>query len=168
MFRDGESGGADADLGQFACTGSGDGPPVLRESLQDFESAGEGNYAFDVFDFAALDFAIFGGVVGVGEEFADGGEAGAAVGLADDFVGNEAVFIRPDGPYAGNGGGGVYQDAVEIEEHTSALNFHRSMIPSFDSGLCVLAPRNAVLRLNGKSGSKLPHSKNFLAGFGSN
>jgi hypothetical protein len=80
----------------------------LRESLQDLERAGEGDYAFDVFDFAALDFAIFGVVVGVGEEFADGGEAGAAVGLADDFVGNEAVFIRPDGPDAGYRGGGVY------------------------------------------------------------
>src|ERR1700682_201911 len=82
-------------------------------------------------------------MVGGGEEFADGGEAGAAVGLADHFVGDEAVFIRPDGPDAGDRGRGVYQDAVEIEEHTSALNFHRSMIPSFDAGLCVLAPRNA-------------------------
>jgi hypothetical protein len=80
--------------------------------LQDFESAGEGNHAFDVFDFTALDFAIFGVMVGVGEKFTDGSEAGAAVGLADDFIGDEAVFVGPDGPDARDGGRGVYEDAV--------------------------------------------------------
>jgi hypothetical protein len=84
----------------------------LRESLQEFEGAGEGNYAADVFDFAALDFAIFGFVVGVGEEFANGGEAGAAVGLADDFFRDEAMLVGPDGPDARDGGSGVDEDAV--------------------------------------------------------
>ena len=99
--------------------------------MQEFEGAGERNYAVDIFDFAALDFAIFGIVVGMGEELADSGEAGAAVGLADDFFGDEAVFVGPDGPDARDRGGGVHQDAVEIEEHTAAVNFHGSMIPSF-------------------------------------
>jgi hypothetical protein len=84
----------------------------LRESLQEFEGAGEGNDANDVFDFAALDFTIFGFMVSVREEFADGGEAGAAVGLADDLVGDKAVFVGPDGPDAGDSGSGVYQDAI--------------------------------------------------------
>jgi hypothetical protein len=101
----------------------------LRERLQKFEGAGEGNHAIDVFDFAALDFTIFGFVVSVGEEFADGGDARAAVGLAHDFVGIESMFLRPDRPNAGYGGSGVDEDAVKIEEHTAALNFHSSMIP---------------------------------------
>jgi hypothetical protein len=92
--------------------------------LQDFEGAGEGNYAFNVFDFATLDLAIFGVVIGVRQEFANCGHAGAAVGLADDIVRHEAVFVGPNGPDAGYCGSGVYQDAVKIEEHTAALNFH--------------------------------------------
>jgi hypothetical protein len=96
----------------------------LRERLQDFERAREGNYAIDVFDFAALDFAIFGVVIGVRQEFADGGEARATVGLADDIIGDEAVFVGPDGPDTGDCGGGVDEHAIEIEEHSAALNFH--------------------------------------------
>jgi hypothetical protein len=92
--------------------------------VQEFEGAGERNDAFGVFDFAALDFAIFGDVIGVGEEVADGSHAGAAMSLADDFVGDEAVFFGPEGPDAGYGGSGVDQYAVEIEEHSAALNFH--------------------------------------------
>jgi hypothetical protein len=107
--------------------------------LQEFEGAGEGNYAFGVFDFAALDFAIFGFVVGVWEEFANGGDAGAAVGLADDVVWDEGVFVGPDGPDAGYGGSGVDENAVEIEEDTAALNFHSSMILN--------SPRESAFRL---------------------
>jgi hypothetical protein len=124
VFRHGEAGGVNADLGQSACARCGDRPAILREGLQEFESAREGNYAFGVFDFAALDFTIFGFVVGVGEEFTDGGDARTAVGLADDLVGDEAVLVGPDGPDAGYGGSGVDEDAVEIEEHSTALNFH--------------------------------------------
>jgi hypothetical protein len=100
----------------------------LREGLQEFEGAGEGNHAFGVFDFAALDFAIFGDVVGVGKEFADGGDARAAVSPADDFVWDEAVLDSPFGPHAGDCWSGVHEHAVEIEEHAAALNFHGPMI----------------------------------------
>jgi len=137
----GEACGADADFGKAAGAGGSDGPVILRKRLQNFESAGEGNYTLGVFDFAALYFAIFDDGIGVREEIANGGDAGTAVGLADDFVGYEAVLVGPDGPDAGYGGGGVDENAVEIEEHTAAVNFHGSMIPSFGAGFCALAPQ---------------------------
>ena len=96
--------------------------------MQEFESAGEGNHAFGVFDFAAFDFAIFGDVVGVREKFADGGDAGAAVSPADDFVGDEAVLHSPFGPHAGDCRSRIHEHAVEVKEHTAALNVHVSMI----------------------------------------
>jgi hypothetical protein len=34
---------------------------------------------------------------------------------AGDFVGDKAVEERPSGPAAGDCGGGIYQDTVEIE-----------------------------------------------------
>ena len=142
MFWKWEAGCTDADFRERAAAGGGDGPAILRDCLQEFESAGEGNHACDVFDFAALDFAIFGGVIGVGKEFAYGGDAGAAVGLAYDFLGDEAVLGGPLGPNARDGGGGIDQDAVEIEEHTAALNSHHSMIPRFRRRFCVVTPRN--------------------------
>jgi hypothetical protein len=110
--------------------------------LQDFESARQRNHALGIFDFAALYFAIFGLVIGVRKQVANGGDAGAAMGLADDLIGNESVLVGPDGPDAGYGGGGIDEDAVEIEEQSAAVNFHGVMIPSFATGFCVVAPRN--------------------------
>jgi hypothetical protein len=104
----------------------------LRERSQDLYGAREGDDAVGVFDLAALDFAIFGLVVGVGEKFADRGEARAAVSLANDFIGNEAMFFRPERPDAGYRGRGVNENAVQIEEYAAGVNFHRSMIPSLD------------------------------------
>ena len=107
-----QAGGADADLGQAAGAGGRDGPAVRRESLQDFERSGEGDDAFSVFDFAALDLAIFRVMIGVREEVANRGDAGASVSLADDLVGKKAVLVGPDGPDTGYGRSGVDQDAV--------------------------------------------------------
>src|SRR4029077_11653454 len=120
----GDSGGGNANFGQAACARCSDGPAILRDCLQELEGAGEGNYAFDVFDFTALDFAIFRVVIGVRKQIANGGNAGASVGLADDVVGNETVFRGPFRPHARDSGSGVDQYAVEIEEHTAAHNFH--------------------------------------------
>jgi hypothetical protein len=107
-----EAGSADADFSQTAGARGGDGPAILRKNLKELERAGEGNYAVGVFDFAALDFAIFGFMIGVGQEVADGGDTGAAMSLANDLVGDEAVLVGPDGPDASNGGSGVNQDAI--------------------------------------------------------
>src|SRR4029077_1735908 len=121
----------DADFRERAAARGGDGPAVLRDYLQEFDSAGEGNHAFDVFDFAAFDFAIFDVVIGARKEFADGGDAGTAVGLADDFLGDETVLRGPLGPDARDGGSGINEHTVKIEEHATAVNFHSSMIRSF-------------------------------------
>ena len=51
--------------------------------------------------------------------------------LADDFIGDEAMLVGPDGPDACDGRGGVDEDAIEIEEHAAAVNFHGSIIPNF-------------------------------------
>jgi hypothetical protein len=77
------------------------------------------------------------------------------VGLADDLFGDEAVLVGPDGPDAGYGGGGVDQDAVEIEEDTAAVNFHASMIPRFTAGFWVVASQNVRMTYIEK---ELPHS----------
>jgi len=70
-------------------------------------------------------------VVGLRQEFANGRHTRAPVSLAHDIVGNETVLAGPDGPDARDGRGRVDQDAVEIEEHTQTMNFHRMMIPIF-------------------------------------
>ena len=53
--------------------------------------AWEGNYAVDVKNFAAFDFAIFCFVICVGKKLADRGHAGATVSIMDGFIGIEAV-----------------------------------------------------------------------------
>src|SRR6266849_4219681 len=60
-----EASGADADFGKAAGAGGSDGPVILRKRLQNFESAGEGNYTLGIFDFAALYSAIFDDGIGV-------------------------------------------------------------------------------------------------------
>ena len=50
------------------------------------------------------------------EEFLDGGETGAAVGVQDGVVGIEVVLEGPTRPDAGDGGGGVDEDAVHVEQ----------------------------------------------------
>ena len=62
----------------------------------------------------------------LGQQFAQGGDAGAAVGLADDRVGVEAVDAGEAGPAAGDGGGGVDKHAVEVEEEGLAADRGRS------------------------------------------
>jgi len=53
---------------------------------------------------------------GLGEEFLDADEAGAAVSLFDNSGGVEAVLVGPGLPDAGYGGGGIDKHAVHIEE----------------------------------------------------
>jgi hypothetical protein len=74
----------------------------------------------DIFDFAAFDLAIFFLVVSVWQQFTNGSEAGAAVRSLDDFIAVESVLCSPSVPDASYGGGGVDQDAIEIEEERAA------------------------------------------------
>jgi len=62
------------------------------------------------------------GGIGVGKQFTDRGETGAAVGEVDDVVGIKIVLESPTSPDAGNGGGGVDEDAIHIDEKGFAGN----------------------------------------------
>ena len=75
----------------------------------------EEHYAFQIFHFAAFDFAVLGGVIGVGQVFAYRGEAGTSVRPRDDLVRIETMLHRPAMPYPGDRASGVDQDAVEVE-----------------------------------------------------
>ncbi len=84
---------------------------------------GKRDHVGDLFNFALLHPAIFrevSGGIGVGKEFADGCEAGAAVGEVDDVVGVEFVLAGPAGPNAGDGRGGVDEDAVHVDKQSMA------------------------------------------------
>jgi hypothetical protein len=86
------------------------------------QSAGERDYISDVFDFAAFDVAIFGVVIAPREQFDDGGETGSAVRVAHDFLGDKAMFKSPSGPNAHDSGSGVNEDAIHVEEYSSAVD----------------------------------------------
>lgn len=112
MLRLRQAGGANAHEREGTGAGSGDDPAVGGKRTQEFEGAGEGNYAVDICEFAGLDFVILGVVIGVGQKLANGGHAGTPVGLAHDIFGDEAVALGPFGPDAGDGWGGVHQDSI--------------------------------------------------------
>lgn len=120
--RHGQAGSANAHLGERPCAGGHDGPAIGRERTEKGERAGQGNYAFEILNFAALDFAIFRGVVGMGKVFADGGQAGAALGSARDLLRVKAMFERPPCPHPGYGGRGVNEHAIQIEQESAAAN----------------------------------------------
>ena len=62
-------------------------------------------------------------MIGLGEKFADGGETGPAMGTMYGLLGIEAVLVRPGGPHAGYGGGGIDQHAIKVEQDALAANF---------------------------------------------
>jgi hypothetical protein len=83
----------------------------------------EGHDALDIFDFRAFHPIVFGevgSVIGVRKEFLYGGEAGAAVGEVDGVIGVQIVLDGPAGPDASDGGSGVDEDAVHVEEEALA------------------------------------------------
>src|SRR5260370_639526 len=140
MFRKPETSSANAHLRERASAGSGDHPTVGGKRLQKFQRAGEGNYAFHVFDFAAFDLAILRVVIGVGKQLANGGDAGPAMRLAHEFVGHEAVLRGPFCPHARDGGGGVDEHAVEVKEHATAPNFHEFHDTWYSAGQVMAGP----------------------------
>lgn len=97
--------------------------------------AGKSDDVGDFFDFAALHptilFEMDGGI-GLGKKFADGSQAGAAVGEVDDVVGIEIVLERPASPDARDGGGGVDEDAIHIDEEGFAGDWRHGHIVTED------------------------------------
>jgi hypothetical protein len=63
----------------------------------------------------------------MGKIFADGGEAGAAVGTGNDFFGVESVLDGPAAPDAGHGGSGVDEDSVHVEQQSGTMDFGHGM-----------------------------------------
>ena len=117
--------GAKAHFGEIAGGGSDDSKLRRRNSSEELLRAGKRGDVGNFLDFAAFHPAIFPEVdlgIGVGKQFANGSEAGTAVSGADHLIGIKIVFQGPTGPNAGDGGGGVDEDAVHIDEEGFARN----------------------------------------------
>jgi hypothetical protein len=118
-----KAGGTEADFGEDACGGSDDGELSGSCGGEKLFGAGEGDHVGNVFDFGPLHPGVFSemrGGIGVWEEVADGSEAGTAVGELDGGVGIEVVFAGPASPNAGHSGSRVDQNAIHVDEETSA------------------------------------------------
>ena len=76
--------------------------------------------AFEVFNLLALDFAILGVGVDVGKILANGGDAGTSVRVFDNFIWIETVLDRPSSPDARDGGSGVEENSIHVEEKRGA------------------------------------------------
>jgi hypothetical protein len=115
--------GTETDFGEFANGGGDNREAVRRELGEQLGSTGESDNIGDVFYLGLLHPKVFrevNFVGGVGEEFLDADEAGAAVGALDNSGGAETVLVGPGLPDAGHGGRGIDEDAVHIEEQGRA------------------------------------------------
>jgi hypothetical protein len=118
----GQSRGADTHVGEGPGARGDDSPAPPGERLEKLHRSGQGNNTFDVENLLALNFGVFRLMVGIGEKFADGGDTGAAVSAAHGVFGVEAMGDSPLVPDAGDGGSGINENAVEVEEQTTALD----------------------------------------------
>ena len=115
--------GTKTDFGEFADGGGDDREAVRRDLGEQLGRAGECDNVGDVGDFGLLHPEVLSEVGfgrGVGEEFLDADEAGAAVSLLDNLDWVKAVLGGPCRPDAGHGGGGIHENAVHIEEQGRA------------------------------------------------
>lgn len=127
FFRQRQSGRPDADLGKGASTRRNDGPAVVGKAGQQGERAGQRDDAFEIFDFAALDLAVLGFMIGVRQVFTHRRETGAAMGAGNYFFGIESVLNGPSAPDTRHRGSGVDEDSVHVEEESGAVDLgHRS------------------------------------------
>ena len=111
--------GAQADLGKSARGGGDHGELRRGNSGEQVLGARKGDDVGDIFNFGALHPAVFGemdGGIGVGEKLPDGGKTGAAVGKLNDVFGVQVMLEGPAGPDADNGGSGIDEHAIDIEE----------------------------------------------------
>ncbi len=122
MMRSWQARRTNAHFGKWPRAGGYHRPAIGRESAEKFQCAGQGDDAFQVFNFAPLHFTIFGFGIRAGQEFTQGGKAGPSVGPADNFLGLETVFKRPTGPDALYGRSGIDKHAIQIEQHGTTWN----------------------------------------------
>jgi hypothetical protein len=115
--------GTKTDFGEFADGGGDDREAVRRDLGEQLGGAGQSDNVRDIVDFGLLHPKVFSEVGfggGMGEEFLDADETGAAVGVLDNKVGVETVFVGPGFPDTGHGRGGINEDTVHIEEQGRA------------------------------------------------
>ena len=118
-----DAGGAEADFGEVARGGGDDDALAGGHGDEEFASAGERDDVGDVFDFGAEHPTIFLEVefgAFVGKKVLDGGAAGAAVGECSDRDGIHVVARGPAGPDTCDGGGGIDEDAVHVNQKATA------------------------------------------------
>lgn len=115
--RDRKADGAQASGGQVARAGGYDRPAVGRNTSQQIGGPSNGAHPFQVGDFTLFHGRGFGVGVELGRDFTDGLDGRTAVGDGDNPGGIEMVLARPDSPLALDGGAGVNENAVEVEEN---------------------------------------------------
>ena len=129
---------AEANFGKRAGGGSDHSELRRRDGGEEFLGAWQGDDIVDVFDFGALHPFVFGemdGRIGVREEFLDGSEAGASVSGRDGVFGIKIVLAGPAHPDASDGGSGINEDAVHVEEEGFAGDEgHVSIVRRFRPG----------------------------------
>jgi len=141
--------GAQANFGKGARGRSDYAKLRGRNQREELLRAGKSDDVGDFFDFAALHPAIFfemDGGIGLGKKFADRGEAGATVGEVDDIIGIEIVLEGPAGPDASDGGGGVDEDAIHVDEQGFAGDGRHEHIVSEEGFLGIARLRLVSLR----------------------
>jgi hypothetical protein len=118
-----DTGSAEADFGEVARGGGDDDALRGGDSGEELTGAGKSDDIGNVFEFAAkhpeiffiVDFGAF-----AGEKILDGGSAGAAVGEGGDVDRVHIVARGPAGPDASDGGGGIDEDAVHVNQQATA------------------------------------------------
>ena len=114
-----QAGGTETDFGERACGGSDHGAPGGRDAGQKSMGAGKRDQVGDVFNFTALHPAIFFQVILrriFRQQVLDGGKGSATVRERDDADGVHVVARGPAGPDAGDGCGGIDENAVHVDE----------------------------------------------------
>jgi hypothetical protein len=126
-----QSGGTETYFGEGPSGGSDDGELAGKHCSKKRLSAGQSDDIGDILDFGAFHPIIFGEMnsgIGMGKKFANGGEAGAAVGELHRRIGVEIMLEGPAGPDTGDGGSGVDENAIHVDEKASAVDLGHFLI----------------------------------------
>src|SRR5437016_141285 len=129
MFGFRQSRRADAHTSQRPRAGGHDRPAFERKRLQQLHRAGQRNDSFDIGDFTTLHFTILRSVIRVGEELADGRDAGTSMRPFNNFVRLEPMLARPPGPRPRHSRSRIHEYTIQIKQQTTTLHWnHLSMI----------------------------------------
>lgn len=116
-------GGTETHFGERPRGGGDDSDLTRRNEGEKLLRTGEGDDIGDFLNFTAFHPAIFFQMncgIGMGKEFTDGSEAGAAMREMNDIIGIEIVLECPASPHASDGGSGVNEDSIHVDEQAFA------------------------------------------------